>query len=401
MASSGPPRLVCLVRSLSGGGMERMMLTLAGGFAARGYPTSLLVAVPRGALAARVPPGVELVALRRCSPWSARAALIRAGLGGLRAVLPLLAGPAPRMVARVPDLARFLREARPCAVLSAGTQSNLAALWARALAGSSVRVVVSERNALSAVRQGARRRFRRAYPALIGRLYPAADAVVAISKGVAEDLSSTSGLPRDRITVIYNPVVSAALQVKAREPVDHPWLAPGAPPVVLAAGRLHRQKDFPTLLRAFARVRPARPARLVILGEGEERARLERLARELGVAGEVALPGFVENPFAWMARADVFVLSSAWEGFGNVVVEALACGCPVVSTDCPYGPAEILDGGRYGPLVPVGDDEALARAILSVLAAPPDPERLRRRAARFAVAPAVERYLEVLLGGEG
>jgi glycosyltransferase involved in cell wall biosynthesis len=168
---------------------------------------------------------------------------------------------------------------------------------------------------------------------------------------------------------------------------------------VLAVGRLAGQKDFPTLLRAFAQVRATRPVHLLILGEGKRRPQLEALAAALGVAEYVALPGVSENPFAYMARAAVFVLSSAYEGLPTVLVEALACGCPVVSTDCPSGPAEILDGGSYGPLVPVGNDTALAQAILSVLDTPPDPDCLRARAALFSVDRSVDRYLDVLLGG--
>jgi glycosyltransferase involved in cell wall biosynthesis len=156
------------------------------------------------------------------------------------------------------------------------------------------------------------------------------------------------------------------------------------------------QKDFPTLLKAFARVRAVREARLVILGEGKKRIELETLAQELGVAAEVDLPGWVDNPFAWMARAAVFVLSSAYEGLPGVLIQALACGCPVVSTDCPSGPAEILAGGTYGPLVPVGDDQALANAIFAVLSAPPDRDRLRARAAMFSMDRAVDQYLRHL-----
>ena len=179
--------------------------------------------------------------------------------------------------------------------------------------------------------------------------------------------------------------------------MDHPWFAPGSPPVVLGIGRLTTQKDFPTLLKAFAQVRAVRKARLMILGEGRDRQALEVLARELGVASDVDLPGFVLNPFPYMVRASLLVLSSAWEGLPGVLIEAMACGCPVVSTDCPSGPSEILDGGAYGPLVPVGDDGALAKAILSVLEMPPDPERLRARAALFSVERATDQYLQVLL----
>jgi hypothetical protein len=167
--------------------------------------------------------------------------------------------------------------------------------------------------------------------------------------------------------------------------------------VALLARRLAPQKGFATLIRAFAEVRRRRPARLVILGDGPLRPELEALAGELGVGGDVALPGFVANPYAYMARASVFALSSAWEGFGNVLVEALACGTPVVAADCPSGPGEILDGGRFGRLVPVGDPEALARAILGTLDRPPDPEVARGRARDFSVEGIAGEYLRALV----
>jgi glycosyltransferase involved in cell wall biosynthesis len=303
----------------------------------------------------------------------------------------------------LPGLTRYLRQERPTALLSAMPYPNLTAVWARRLAGVSTRVVVSERNTLSRNIADKRAWPARFLPPLLGRGYAAADHIVAVSDGVADDLSSCAGLPRERITTVYNPVVTPDLVTRSEAPLDHRWFEPGAPPVVLAAGRLAPAKDFPTLLRAFARLRATRPARLMILGQGrgsEPAAALRALARELGVAEDVTLPGFVDNPFAYMARASVFVLSSAWEGFGNVLVEAMACGCPVVSTDCPSGPAEILDGGAYGTLVPVRDDRALAEAILATLDAPPDRDRLRARGAEFSVDRAAERYLEMLLGTE-
>jgi len=213
---------------------------------------------------------------------------------------------------------------------------------------------------------------------------------------VADDLALTTGLPRAGITTIYNPVVSVTLQEQARAPLVHPWFAPGNPPVVLGAGRLEAQKDFPTLLKALARVLAVREVRLMLLGEGKDRPLLEALARDLGIAEHVELPGFVGNPFAYMARAAVFVLSSTYEGLPGVLIQAMACGCPVVSTDCPSGPAEILDGGVYGPLIPVGDVGVLTQAILAQLDAPPDRERLRARAALFSVEHAVDQYLHVL-----
>jgi glycosyltransferase involved in cell wall biosynthesis len=180
-------------------------------------------------------------------------------------------------------------------------------------------------------------------------------------------------------------------------PIDHPWFATGDPPVVLAAGRFAPAKDFETLVRAFAKVASDRPVRLVLLGEGKQRARIENLIRELGLGGITLLPGFVDNPFAWMSPAAVFVLSSAWEGSPGVLIEAMARGCPVVSTDCLSGPAEILEFGAYGRLVAVGDINALAQAIAETLDAPRNPDRLRARAAEFDVETAVDGYLDVLM----
>jgi glycosyltransferase involved in cell wall biosynthesis len=283
-------------------------------------------------------------------------------------------------------------------VLSTSNPANLACACARRLAGSDTPVVLSANIHLSAAIARRARPWRPVLRWLARRTYSRADAVIAISGGVADDLPRAAGVPHRRVHAIHNPVCVDEIRERARTPLDHPWLAPGEPPVVLGVGKLAPQKDYPTLLRAFARVRAARRARLVILGEGAERRKLERLARRLGIASDVALPGFQPNPHAWMARAAVFVLSSAWEGFSNALAEALACGCPVVSTDCPSGPAEILDGGAFGPLCRVGDDRALAGAILRVLEAPPSPDVLRARAATFSVDAAADRYLEVLLG---
>ena len=205
-------------------------------------------------------------------------------------------------------------------------------------------------------------------------------------------------MARERVHTIYNPVVTGDLDRKAREPVEHPWIGGDGPPVILAAGRLSAQKDFSTLLVAFARLLTRRPARLVVLGKGKRKPRLVSLARRLGVAEHVDFPGFADNPYAFMARASLFVLSSWYEGLPTVLIEAMACGCPVVSTDCLYGPREILEDGKHGPLVPVGDAEALAAAMARTLDAPPRPEALRERASFFNAARAIDRYEELLLG---
>ena len=221
------------------------------------------------------------------------------------------------------------------------------------------------------------------------------DHIVAVCGGVADDLSVQTGFPRSRFQVIYNPVISDALYDAAVQPVQHPWFESGEPPVVLAVGRLDKQKDFPMLVRAFRLVRDSRPARLLILGEGPDRTRIEGVVRDQKLTADVALPGFEHNPYRFMNRSAVFALSSAWEGFGVVLVEALALGLPVVSTNCTYGPAEILKDGRYGTLVPVGDHQAMAHGLLSALE---NPVRNDNSAYvhQFAIGSIASQYLSLI-----
>jgi glycosyltransferase involved in cell wall biosynthesis len=308
------------------------------------------------------------------------------------------------LLRRLPSLVSHLRRDRPDAILAAEPRYNVIAVWARDLAGLSSRVVITERVQVSLHASFGGPWGERNVHHLLRRAYLRADAVVAVSDGVADDLAAHASIPRERITTGYNPVVGPDLVTKSREPVDHPWFVPDAPPVILAVGRLDQQKDFITLMRAFAQVRARRKARLVILGAAipsnlDYARELEALPASLGVAEDVAMPGFADNPFAFMARASVLVLSSLYEGLPGVMIQALACGCPVASTDCPSGPAEVLEGGRFGPLVPVGDVDALARAIDQVLDAPLPAKRLQERAQLFSVERSVDRYLDLLLPG--
>lgn len=392
------------VPSLAGGGAERVMLNLAGAFCARGHRVDLVVCRAEGEFRDQVPKGVTLVELLRAPSriWS-RLRVLAADPAGLASLLRpiLLPISTSSRVRYLPDLVHYLRRERPQVLLSAMTDLNLVALWARRLAKVPTELVISEHITLSQSVQSStnRRKWRyRFLLPLVARTYPWAEAIVAVSTGVADDLSARTAIPRKRILTIYNPIVTPDLEEKSKAACAHPWFAPGSPPVLLAVGRFTAQKDFPTLLRAFARVQRARPARLLILGEGEQRSKLEGLVRELGVAADVALPGFVLNPFQYMARAAVLVLSSLYEGLPTVVIEALACGCPVVSTDCPSGPAEILERGSYGALVPVGDVEAMAKAIHAALDGAHDAKRLKTRAAEFSLERAAEQYLAVLCG---
>jgi len=341
-----------------------VMVNLAHGFVERGLQVDLVLAKAEGPYLSQVPQSVWVVDLK-----------------------------SKRVLYSLPGLVRYLRREQPKALLSAMDHANVVALWAKRLAGVPTRVVVSVRTTISIAAKRAKNMRGRMMPLFIRKFYPWADAVVAVSKGVAEDLLKIAGLPKEKIRVIYNPVITPELFAKAEEPVDQPWFRPGEPPVILGVGRLTAQKDFPTLIRAFALVRKERPARLMILGEGEERPKLEALVRELDLEKDVALPGFVDNPYKYMKRAALFVLSSRWEGLPAVLIEALALGTPVVSTDCPSGPREILENGKLGKLVPAGNVKALATAITGTLA-----ENTRRTisSSAYTLDTAVKRYLEVL-----
>jgi len=280
-------------------------------------------------------------------------------------------------------------------MLSALSHANVVAVWAKQLARVSTRLVLSERNTLSISIRGAREKRAWLLPWLMRHTYPKAHGVVAVSGGVADDLAATIGLPRQNVKVVYNPVVTEALVRQSHERVNHPWFELGEPPVILAVGRLTGQKDFSTLIRAFARLRAQRAARLIILGEGELRGMLEAQVAELGLVADVVLSGFIDNPFAWIRRSALFVLSSAWEGLPGTLIQAMACAVPVVSTDCPSGPMEILENGKWGRLVPVGNVEALAAAMAATLDETEHPD-VAARAADFGVGQAVNGYLTAL-----
>jgi glycosyltransferase involved in cell wall biosynthesis len=363
-------RIAIFLPSLKGGGAERVMVTLANGFAQRGYVTDLVLATATGPYLTDVAENVRILDLhaRRVS----------------HALMPLM---------------RYLKQERPVAMLSAMNHANVIAVLARSWSGVSTRLVVSERNTISIEAQRARKIIERVVYALVPWAYKKASAIVAISQDAARDLEKFARLSANSVNAIYNPCDVAFIQQRATEAVSHPWfLCDKEQPIIIAIGRLTEQKDYSTLLHAFAQVRLRIHARLLILGEGEQRNHLEALAQSLGLGtDELSMPGFVKNPFAYLAHADLFVLSSRWEGLANVLIEAMACGTPVVSTDCPSGPREILEGGRWGSLVPVGDIDALAHAIKTVLSTPRSSlPNVRKRAEDFSPDRALDAYLRVL-----
>jgi glycosyltransferase involved in cell wall biosynthesis len=335
-------RLAIYLPTLVGGGAERALLNLAVGFTMRGFPVDFVLAQCEGAFMPQFPDSVRLVELNQRH--------VKAG----------------RTLVSLPALIRYIREVHPYALIT-GLHANVIAIWARKLAGVPVHLVISEQNTFSIHNNMLPVGYRQIMSELVKQSYPRADVVGAVSEGVAEDLSHVLRVPRERIQVLHNPIITPELALKAKAPVDHAWFKPGEPPVILSVGRLDPQKDFPLLLKAFAQVRKILPARLVILGEGPERSNLEALTRQLDIEKDVQLPGFVSNPYPYMTHASLFVLSSQWEGLPTVLAEALYCGAPTVSTDCPSGPREILKNGEYGKLVPVGDIERLIKAILDTL----------------------------------
>jgi glycosyltransferase involved in cell wall biosynthesis len=302
-----------------------------------------------------------------------------------------------RFTPTVLRLAKVLREERPDVLLSASSGGNLVASMAHLVADvSGCRFIImrhSNRDWQDGLRPAPRR-------TLVRFLYGRADRIVAVSSGVADELVHILSLPPDKVTVIYNPVVDASVSALASEPIDHPWFASGLP-VILAVGSLVGYKDHTTLLHAFAAVRRRHDARLLILGEGELRASLERLAKQLGIERFVEFAGFVANPFPYMKRCTVYVLSSRIEGLPTALIEAMAAGAAVISTDCPHGPREIITHGADGLLVPVGDSAGLAEAMDRLLTDPGVRRQLgeaaSKNALRFSSRTVATQFEELLL----
>jgi glycosyltransferase involved in cell wall biosynthesis len=358
-------KIAIFLASLRGGGAERNMLRLANSCADRGLKVDLVLAQNDGTYFSEISPKVKLVNLN-----------------------------ASRVILSFPQLITYLKKEKPITLICALNHVNLVAIWAKLYSGVPSQIIVTVRNTLS---QGKQDFFRQQKISLMRRLihyfYPKADEIIAVSKGVADDLAKTAKLPREKIKVIYNPVVTPQLLEQAKTNIEHSWFSPRESPVILGVGRLTQQKDFPTLIKAFAILQQNYSARLMILGEGEERPQLENLIKELKLQNKVSLSGFVSNPFAYMSQASLFVLSSAREGLPTVLIEAMAVGTPVVSTNCPSGPEEILEEGKYGSLVPVGDVEKLAKAMVKTLHNPQSSEVLQHRAMEFSMENSVNQYL--------
>jgi glycosyltransferase involved in cell wall biosynthesis len=360
--------ITVFLESLGGGGAEQAMVTLMNAFVDKGYTVDLVLCKSGGTLQRQLSDSVKVINLH-----------------------------AKNLYFCLPRLMVFLKSRKPRVMLTTLDLASIIALIARRMTSVQTRIIIRVANTVSVQKRNWIKK--KIEYILLSCIYPWADKIIAVSQSVADDLVKYINLQPEHVDYIYNPVITPRMMTMANEPLAHPWFKPGQPPVILGVGRLTRQKNFDKLLLALAQIREVRSSRLLILGEGEQRENLQSWTSRLKLTDEVSMPGFVDNPFPYMKNAAVFVLSSSWEGLPAVLIQALACGCPVVSTDCPSGPNEILDQGRYGRLVPVGDATALAQAILDTLSNPllkPDNIWLEK----FSLAQVVDQYLNILVHQE-
>ncbi len=387
------PAVGFYLHNFSYGGVQQVFLSLAEWFASQGYPTKILVMDEQGPLRHGISSSIEIVPLSKKTMLRGRINALR----GFRKEWPLALAPLimpltpPNSLRGVESLAENLLQTKPDILFSAKPHFNVMALLARRLAGGTARLVMTQHTTLSQRKTRKRKLRESRLEPLMKFAYSEADTVVGVSSRVSGELVDRLQLQPSRVRTIFNPVVPDDLQTRIDHGLVHPWLVNKAVPVILAAGRMGRVKDYATLVRALGIVRQQVPARLVLFSgatgsrkQTERRRSLMELSRELGLEDSFRLEDFSGDLFANMARADVFAISSLSEGFGNVVAEAMACGCPVVSTDTE-GPGEILAGGEYGLLVPLADPEKMAAALLQTLQFPVQSDKLKVRAGCFSV----------------
>lgn len=363
-------KIAIILPTLGGGGAERLHIELANQFVSAGYAVDLILFKEEGALIPMTGEQIEIINLN--------AKQIRNGF------FPLI---------------RLFKKNKPNVILAAMWPVTVIAVWAKLISRISATVVLSEHTTFSLSPVYRRKWNRLALPWSMKMSYPFAGAVIGVSRGVVDDLRMLTNSSRTNFVTIYNPAAPDPVAVSQAKPNFNFWKKTGSKKII-AVGALKDAKDYPTMLLAFERLTQCTDAELLILGEGENRKQIEEQRYSLGLEEKVHLPGFVANPIPFLKSADLFVLSSAWEGFGNVLVEALACGIPVVSTDCKSGPAEILQHGRFGTLVPVGDHERLFEAIKESLGQKYDADTLKARASNFTSKKIGSQYLKLLFPDE-
>jgi glycosyltransferase involved in cell wall biosynthesis len=368
--SAGRKRLAFLLPDMRGGGAERVALELICDFVRRGHDVDLVLLERTGELLPLVPPQVRVVNLD-----------------------------APRIRSAMMPLVRYFRSERPDAIQISMWPLTVIGIVAHRLSRSRARLVTSDHAALSKHYPATNKAVFQSLRWSVRLAYPLADARIMVAADAADDLARLSGMGRDRLEVVYNPVGRPPVGNAATPEIEALW--GDAERRIITVGTLKAQKNHDLLLRSFARAFGGDRVKLMLLGHGELRPALESLVRELGIEAQVLMPGFAMDTWPYYASADLFALSSDYEGYPLVMIEALRCGLPIVSTDCKSGPREILDGGRFGTLVPVGDEQALADALAEALSTAHDPDRLRARAEEISGQGTSDRYLELMLGQRG
>lgn len=386
-----PSRVTCFHLDFQAGGTLYQTYRTIDCLQQLGVSVELVLVSGIGALADKVPDNVKVTILQE--GWEK---------------FPLVGGFMPlRMAIAAFQLRRYLRRERPEIFWSSASKVNLISIFANAFRGSLSKLVLTITTDIYHRYPGAKDR--KLTPFIIGKFYAAADMILTVSDGLTKDILELSKKLSGKVKTIYPPLDLAQIRRDMAEEVDHPWFVDAAVPVVSAVGRVSVQKDFATMLRAIAQANKTRPVRLAIIGPGDpaDVATLKALAEDLKISDMVDFLGLQQNPYKYMSRSDCFLLTSLWEGFGIVIAEALICGCPVVSTDCRHGPDEILEGGKYGELTPIGDPVAISAALLRSLAADSagesDRDARQSRAGLFDYEVSTARYQEVIeaLLGDG
>lgn len=386
-----PKKVAFLLANIDCGGIQRVAINLLEPWSeSADFSCQLVLAWGQGSYLSEIPPNVRVIDLK--TPLEGR----------LKSLIKFL-----------PILIKYFREEKPDIVLANIPIANFMTIIAKFFSGTRSRIILVEhtlffnrmmaqelstRSEQGTISPGKKWQFLPTIlPYLLRWCYRQADTVVAVSGGIAREIEQDLRWQPGSVKVIYNPVTERRFFSLSEEPLNYPWFQNADVPVFLAVGRLVPQKDYGTLLRAFAQVRAVREARLLILGEGPSRAELEALIEELDIGSDVGVPGFVSNPYPYMRQAEALVLSSVWEGLPTVLIEALASGCQVVSTRCPHGPDEILAEGEYGWLVPMGEATALARGMMQALDFPKDRQVLQARGLEFSVEKALIQYQQLII----
>ena len=357
--------------NLRAGGAEQVVITLLNGLASRGYSVELLLSEYSGPLKTELDDSVKV------------------------ATLPPARTSVFGVAAHLPAIAMYLQQKNPAAMFPHLEHPSVVCLTAHIATDTDTVVIPTQHSTL--VGPGGGTPKDRIVDNLVPHLYPSANRIIAVAQGVANSITERTAVDPSDVSILHNPVDIDRIQRQAQEPLEHDWFVNDELKVILFVGRIAPEKDLQTWLQVFNSVHAENPrTRAVIAGRGPDREELLQFAERLGIADVVAMPGYVDNPYKYMKRASVFLLSSRREGLPTVLIEALACGCPVVATDCRSGPREVLADGQFGQLAPVAEPSQIAKAVSEVLEQSPAPAKLRSRADNFAATSVLDDYEQFL-----